>query len=79
MSFTHERNIKSVQTATLDINTSGDPYSGWIDGDQGTIYAADGEESKYTNIPNTKPNRYYSLFNSKFSFTVSKPIINQDK
>jgi hypothetical protein len=58
-----------------------DGYTNLISGSSsngGQVGAAPGEESKYTNVPVEKKDRIYKVFNSKFSFTVSKPI-NKDK
>ncbi len=66
----------NVQGLTLSV---GDTYSGLIGYNRGFANVTKDQYSKYTNVPLMKENRIYSVYNSKYSFTVSRPSINQDK
>ena len=73
MSFKRPNNI--VQGLSLHI---GDPYSYLLSGN-GYAPVTNDQHSKYTNVPLMRENRYYNVYNSKYSFTVSHSSIKQDK
>ena len=75
MSFKNNQ-YGNVQGLTLVVN---DTYSTLISGSGGSAKVTDDQSSKYTNVPLMKENSTYSVYNSKYSFTVSQPSIKQDK
>ena len=75
MSFKNNQ-FGTVQGLTLNVT---DTYSYLLGDSGGFAKVTDDQSSKYDNVPLMRENRYYNVYNSKYSFTVSHPSIKQDK
>ena len=69
----------NISTLTLSINYENSNMRTGSYNDM-TEYIKKDQTKHYGNLPNMKEDKYYEVLNSKFSFTISKPInTNQDK